>query len=165
MPCDSGHLSVFLAINLRVNVIENERDTILHPFLLYFQVNMHFLNVSNKSIGLIRERKCGSRSSDDKLRCLLYCRQLSILVWSGDSVNLYFTLGILVGANEQTHTYAHTRLQLNKFKTKRTWLYREWMPLFLLLIWKTYLVHGSPTVHINRIIHYIWVKWIKPLAN
>ena len=161
-PVDSGHLSFFLAINLRVNVIENETDAILQPFLPYFQVIMHFPNVSNKSISLIKEIYWGCSSADDKLRCLLYCRQVSILVWSRDSVNLYFIWGILVGVNLSTHTYAHTRLQLNKFHTKRKWHCRAWRLLFLLLFWKS---DEQPDCNINRLICYIWLKWIKPLAN
>lgn len=83
MAVDSGYLSFFLAINLRVNIIENEIGAILHFSLLYFQVNVHFLNVSNKSIGLLRERNGESSFADKKLRCLCasYCRQVSILVW------------------------------------------------------------------------------------
>lgn len=107
-PVDSGHLSFFLAINLRVNVIENEIDAILHLFLIYFQANMHFLNVSNKPIGLLRQRNGEPSFADKKLRHLLYCRQVSVLVWSGDSVNLYFCLGILEGVDLLKHTPTHT---------------------------------------------------------
>lgn len=68
-PVDSVHLSFFLAINLNVNVTETEIDAILHLFLLYFQANMHFLNVSNKPIGPLRERE--SSFADKILRCFL----------------------------------------------------------------------------------------------
>lgn len=106
-PVNSGHLSFLLAINLKVNVIENEIDAVLHLFLLYFQVNMHFLNVCNKHIRPLRERNGGSIFADKELRCFLYCRQLFILVCSGDSVNLWFCSRILEGVNLLEHTHTH----------------------------------------------------------